>query len=241
MTQNLFLGHNKNHATDSVPVLQVELRVHDVLKLISIARRWYGGGKPYRGTPVAVGHVSCSLRLVVMRESSTGCLEGLVRGGEGGPRLPVSLFTHYHERGIQAAVTKTLKVSNYPHFHWPYIYIPVSLFLSLILLSLFLIIALPFCFWLRELFYSIITVRVTCNYILIVSHCIILRGVVTRASSEWWVWFMWSTSDRRGGETGSVSPSSSGLHHQESWWWAGPPGGDGRRWRGSVGRGCELP
>ena len=126
MTQNLFLGHNKNHATDSVPVLQVELRAHDVLKLISIARRWYGGGKPYRGTPVAVGHVSCSLRLVVVRESSTGCLEGLVRGGEGGPRLPFSLFTHYHEGGIQAAVTKTLKVSNYPHFHWPYIYLSRS-------------------------------------------------------------------------------------------------------------------
>ncbi|CAI8058006.1 8-oxo-dGDP phosphatase NUDT18 [Geodia barretti] len=91
----------------------VELRAHDVLKLISIARRWYGGGKPYRGTPVAVGHVSCSLRLVVVRESSTGCLEGLVRGGEGGPRLPVSLFTHYHEGGIQAAVTKTLKGCGY--------------------------------------------------------------------------------------------------------------------------------
>ena len=44
----------------------------------------------------------------MVRETSSGCLEGLV--GSGGERLPVGLFSQYQEGIIQATVGKTLKV-----------------------------------------------------------------------------------------------------------------------------------
>ena len=61
---------------------------------------------------MAVGHVSCSLRLVVVRETATGSLEALVGGVGGGASLPVRLFSHEKGHGVvQTAVDNTLKVS----------------------------------------------------------------------------------------------------------------------------------
>ena len=92
--------------------VQVDLRARDILNLITIAGKWYSAGKPYRGIPTAVGHVSSSLRLVTVHETPSHGLEVLVtrgEGAEGQSRLPVCLLSHGGV--VTGLVQRTLKVN----------------------------------------------------------------------------------------------------------------------------------
>lgn len=106
--------------------MQVELRCHDILSLIAIAREWYDNGKPFRRLPVAVGHVSCSLRLMVVHETPSHGLEVLLRRDsetESKSHLPVCLM-NYERGGVIATAVKTaLEVEVFHHtntssVHW---------------------------------------------------------------------------------------------------------------------------
>ena len=110
--------------------VQVDLRAHDILKLIAIACEWYSAGKPYKGVPTPVGHISCSLRMVMVHETPTRGLEVLVmRGGEsveegkgvveGQSQLPVCLLSHEGRGIITSAIQKTLKVGEFMWWSFP--------------------------------------------------------------------------------------------------------------------------
>lgn len=88
------------------------MRCHDILSLVEIAREWYDSGRPFRRLPVAVGHVSCSLRLVVVYETPSHSLEVLRRDSETENQscLPVFLMNHERGRGIKTAVKTALEV-----------------------------------------------------------------------------------------------------------------------------------
>lgn len=93
--------------------VQVELRSHDILELIAIARAWYDNGKPFRGLPAAVGHVSCSLRLVVVYEAPSQSLEVLLnteKEKEGVSHLPVCLINRKRGGSINNDIKTTLEV-----------------------------------------------------------------------------------------------------------------------------------
>ena len=97
---------------------QVDLRAHDILHLIEVAQKWYDNGKPYSGLPVTVGHVSCSLRVVLVHETMSHDLKVLVSAGDEGERagqsrLPVCLLSYDGGGVIRSAVRKTLKVWGY--------------------------------------------------------------------------------------------------------------------------------
>ena len=98
----------------------MELRAHDILKLVDVAREWYDAGKPYMGVPAPVGHVSCSLRMVVVHEVPSQGLQVLVTGreGEGGSQsgLPVCLLSHEGGGVVTNAIQKTLKVQTSPPY-----------------------------------------------------------------------------------------------------------------------------
>ena len=86
------------------------LRARDCLQLIALGREWYGSGKLCLGVPALVGHVSCSVRLVVVHERLPRQLQVLtlretVRGGG----LPAFLMGQ-GSSGTTEAVQRTLKV-----------------------------------------------------------------------------------------------------------------------------------
>lgn len=93
--------------------VQVELRSHDILKLVAIACEWYDNEKPFRGLPAAVGHVSCSLRLVVVHETPSQNLEILVNSEEkeGVSCLPVCLMNRKRGGSINTLIKTTLEVN----------------------------------------------------------------------------------------------------------------------------------
>lgn len=97
--------------------VQVELRCPDILSLIEIAHEWYDSGRQFRRLPVAIGHVSCSLRLVVVYESPLHDLEVLRRESETENQscLPVCLMNCERGGGINTAVKTALKVELVPH------------------------------------------------------------------------------------------------------------------------------
>ena len=56
---------------DSQQLQELGLRAHDCLRVVEVARDWYQQ-RSFTGLPVQVGHVSSSLRLVVVH--SEGCV-----------------------------------------------------------------------------------------------------------------------------------------------------------------------
>ena len=89
---------------DQKALKSVNLRARDVCPLIDIGRRW-AGGKKYGGLPVSVGHVSSSLRLVLVVVDGTELL--VLTRAEGGvvsTQLPVMSVSHDIGTGLMVSV-----------------------------------------------------------------------------------------------------------------------------------------
>ena len=88
---------------------EVKLRAPDIIKLIKIASKWYET-RPYICLPVPVGHVSSSLRLLLVHDDRRVLRVLVAKEGGGSTRLPISLCSH--QTIGQVLVDNTIKVRD---------------------------------------------------------------------------------------------------------------------------------